>query len=324
MRLSSLALALLTGTTLTWACKSSAVREELNAAGEEVRLEQPELDAEGVSADEVAARMARYRDQVTAQGVLEQVMAANPDDEATRPVEEEEDAGIDAVLTAAELQTCMEAYLNLPADSRSVTATGDILSESVPGTPAFDPFEERGCPPEGSAKKTQTKKLNKLKNRVRKPHASDFDDEVTLKALRAPGDDAKRWSTATAVTIEVYCKKITATGAETCNCGATQSALTDTHFDMTSGPNDKGKPVIAEVTPVWRLIHEHFKKEDWSSSALKKKYQGKKVRITGWLFFDEMHLHEADNTDPTDAEGKKNWRATCWELHPITNIELIN
>jgi hypothetical protein len=48
------------------------------------------------------------------------------------------------------------------------------------------------------------------------------------------------------------------------------------------------------------------------------------VRITGWLFFDEAHLHEATNTDPNDNAGNKNWRSTCWEIHPITSIQVIN
>jgi hypothetical protein len=70
-------------------------------------------------------------------------------------------------------------------------------------------------------------------------------------------------------------------------------------------------------------VYKHFNQEDWSSSALHSKYQGHKVRITGWLFFDEMHVLEADNTDQGDQKGKANWRATCWEIHPITSIEIV-
>ena len=46
------------------------------------------------------------------------------------------------------------------------------------------------------------------------------------------------------------------------------------------------------------------------------------MKITGWLFFDDHHKLEADNTDLGDNKGKKNWRRTCWEIHPVTKIEL--
>ena len=35
--------------------------------------------------------------------------------------------------------------------------------------------------------------------------------------------------------------------------------------------------------------------------------------------FDTMHLNQAENTNPG---GDKNWRATCWEIHPVTAIKV--
>ncbi len=46
----------------------------------------------------------------------------------------------------------------------------------------------------------------------------------------------------------------------------------------------------------------------------------KKVRVTGWMFFDSDHNTEAENTNPG---GPKNWRATSWEVHPVTGFEVI-
>jgi hypothetical protein len=41
------------------------------------------------------------------------------------------------------------------------------------------------------------------------------------------------------------------------------------------------------------------------------------------LFYGLIHEHEADNTDQNDSVGKPNRRATAWEIHPITKIELV-
>lgn len=219
-----------------------------------------------------------------------------------------------APLTADELAERMRAYV-------AATAAG---SSGVADRTTFDPFIARNCPPEGAARTQSKAASNRLKNRIAVPRASDFDSRVTLAALRRRGNDINRWSTARAVTIEAYISKVTGTGAESCNCGASDRRLTDTHIDLRSGPNDTALPVVAEITPVWRLIHENRGLEDWSSVAIKHKYVGKRVRITGWLFYDDDHRFEDSNSDPTDTKDKKNWRATCWEIHPVTSIELLN
>jgi hypothetical protein len=235
---------------------------------------------------------------------------------------EEEAAADPALLTAR-----MDAYRKTKGARRGARAAAMSRAPAAGVAAAeaadeFDPFVERDCPPEGSAKSPRKAQANRLKNRIQVPDASDFDTAVTLEALRQPGEDTERWSTALAATIEGYVRSAKGTSKETCNCGAKDKHLTDTHLDIVAGPDDEGRPVIAEITPVWRLIHEHFGMEDWSSPAIKQKYEGHRVRITGWLFFDEAHLHDADNTDPGDWTGNENWRATCWEIHPITSIEL--
>jgi hypothetical protein len=35
---------------------------------------------------------------------------------------------------------------------------------------------------------------------------------------------------------------------------------------------------------------------------------------------DEQHPHHATNTIP---DGTQLWRATCWEIHPITALEVV-
>jgi len=317
---------------LFWACQApNALREGVSPDGEPVRIEVAEETAEAVADTAVAQRMATYRARREASdrsAEIESGGANQPagnvalerlDEPGDGEVEDEGEPPVPATEVADRLAT----HRRHPASLRMVSAE-DLGITNLANTAAFDPFEERGCPPEGTASTPKTIKQNRLKNRITKPHASDIDPDVTFDALRAPSqDDHGRWSTAVAGTIEGFCRLAKGTGAETCNCGKTAKALTDTHFEIVSGPNDQGQPVIAEITPVWRQIHAHFGQEDWSSSALHAKYEGHKVRITGWLFFDESHVHEADNTDPGDTTGKANWRATCWEIHPITRIEVV-
>jgi hypothetical protein len=64
--------------------------------------------------------------------------------------------------------------------------------------------------------------------------------------------------------------------------------------------------------------------KDWSTDALKSDNQGiigRWIEVSGWLLFDIAHRNGAENTNPGDPA---NWRATCWEIHPITSIKLLD
>jgi len=176
------------------------------------------------------------------------------------------------------------------------------------------------CPIEGNAKSDRIKELNKLKNRTTFPQASDFDTTITLQKLLAKGEDQKRWSSSKAVKVIGYVYDVKMGGIETCNCKTKEKDLRDTHIELVTDPMnpDKSLRFIAEVTPRWR---QEMKKKglNWSTRALRDKYLGRWVVIEGWLMFDEEHEHQAQNTSPL---GKNNWRATAWEIHPITKIEL--
>ena len=211
------------------------------------------------------------------------------------------------------------------AQNKSATRErATILKAIAPAAAgAFDPFIERNCPPEGSAAIESHIRMNQLKNRVAEPSMSDINMNVSLDAMRASGNDRDRWSEGQAASVVGYVRSAKGTGRESCNCRAGTRRLTDMHLDIIAGPDDNRRPVIAEITVPLRLIHEHFQLEDWSSRAIKDKYEGKTVRITGWLFYDRSHESGAENIDPGDMRGEKNWRATCWEIHPITHIELI-
>jgi hypothetical protein len=78
--------------------------------------------------------------------------------------------------------------------------------------------------------------------------------------------------------------------------------------------------VIVEITPRLRAQMKE-KGVDWATPTLKKQIEGKWIKVTGWLLFDSMHFGEAENTNPG---GSHNWRATCWEIHPITSLEVLD
>lgn len=87
--------------------------------------------------------------------------------------------------------------------------------------------------------------------------------------------------------------------------------------------SDKARHII-EVTPRWRAIKAKASATgkcgvDWSTTALANSLVGKWVIIAGWMFFDGEHADEDKNTHPN---GKHNWRATAWEVHPVTGIQL--
>jgi hypothetical protein len=76
---------------------------------------------------------------------------------------------------------------------------------------------------------------------------------------------------------------------------------------------------VLEVTPRTRDLAQ-AQGLDWSASTLQRELTGHWCRFEGWLFFDDLHAGQAENTMPGRT---RNWRATAWELHPVTAIKII-
>jgi hypothetical protein len=177
-----------------------------------------------------------------------------------------------------------------------------------------------GCPARGVAVTSGVRALNRLKNRVAAPVAPDIDSTVTLSALLASGDDRGRWSDRRAATVVGYVRDVKVGGVETANCFATTPEHRDTHIELVTDPQDVGRlPLIVEVTPWWRR-HVANRGSNWSTDSLRSLLRGRWVRVTGWLLFDDEHQRQAENTAPGRAG---NWRTTAWELHPVTEVEIL-
>jgi len=179
-----------------------------------------------------------------------------------------------------------------------------------------------GCPPTGSAKRPQERYLNPFKNRNQVPARSDINKKITLASILAPGDDKNRYANQMAARVTGYVASAKVGGIESCNCKAKDLPHRDTHIDIVLSPKDYGnekRHVIVEVTPRIRKLMAAQGK-DWATPTLHKTLPGHLVRFTGWMFYDTEHRPQSFNTAPNNP---KDWRATAWEIHPITNIEIL-
>jgi hypothetical protein len=177
--------------------------------------------------------------------------------------------------------------------------------------------------------------VNALKNRLAAPSARDFAPGVTTPAdmtrlaapaelknfkMRAdwPHDRAAQQVTALenkAVTIEGYLvhatkQDFTTSGASNCR---QSRMLFDYHLYVSDQPGAGiQRAVVVKMTPRWRELNP-----SWGTPG--NAYSGfniinglvrQRVRVTGWLLFNEAHLNEV---------GKS--RATVWEVEPVTTFE---
>lgn len=172
------------------------------------------------------------------------------------------------------------------------------------------------CPASGVSFTAGKAALARLKNRAAAPRAEDFDPRATLAAVLEPGDDRARWSVARAARVEGYVVAVGEARVEAANCFASS----DIHIDVAARADaPPAERVVLEVTPRGRAA-ARLRGEDWSADALRRALTGRFCRFEGWLFFDAGHADESENIAP----GRPgNWRATAWEIHPVTRIEVL-
>lgn len=144
--------------------------------------------------------------------------------------------------------------------------------------------------------------------------------------------------------IEGFLYDFKKTGKETSNCqiedeqGDTEGTNVDYHiwvgFDaglaevIRSGkkltPAQKRKTrtggYIVEMTPHYRAT---FAEDAWTLSTLRNA-RGRKVRVVGQLLADNEHNIASQNCAiaKTASQKKLCWRASAWELHPVTQLQV--
>ena len=201
--------------------------------------------------------------------------------------------------------------------AETLSDTTQVMS-SNPGL--LDTFND--CPLFGKAGGIRLQNLNKDKNRYSIPLSDDIDPSITTASMLIPGDDTQRWSTMQAAQIIGFVLEVKPGGDEGCNCHKSDLDKIDTHIVLVADPdsNKNSQKIIIEITPRMRFLMSQ-RGIDWSTHAIKSIFLNQWVKVTGWMFFDDEHANASENTKPG---GAHNWRATAWEIHPITDIALID
>jgi hypothetical protein len=139
--------------------------------------------------------------------------------------------------------------------------------------------------------KGETAAEKKLRGRSVAPKPAEIDSAVTLDAMLSKKDETA-FSDAKGATVEGYVVQVE------------REEDGDYHVTLApaAGETDTKKWVIAEVTSAWQ------KKSAALSGDSLRKLHGKKVRVTGWLYYEP----DEDQPDP---------RGTRWEIHPATEIQ---
>lgn len=182
----------------------------------------------------------------------------------------------------------------------------------------FSTGDFHGCPQAGNGSDPY---LNSLKNRDKSPTTARLytvnqlftatpslpNGKVHRSTWTAQQQDlAAQWESR-AVMVEGYLLKVVQEGKEACNCGST--TYVDHHLWLAPTPSSsRTTAMVVEVSPrVWGL---HPGWDD--SKTFQKVIDAKtKVRVTGWLTWDQEHKEQLGKT-----------RRTLWEVHPIHSIQV--
>jgi hypothetical protein len=168
---------------------------------------------------------------------------------------------------------------------------------------------ETVCGPTGTSGIDDKKKaLNTNKNRTDTPADTAYVpvDWADLRDL--PANRSEDLPGAPVMLEGFLVHKVKPEGAESPNCGLTDPDEVDWHIytSDTAGVDDISKAVIVETTARTRPIHK------WAKSDLDAVVnKNVPVRISGWLLYDYEHI---------PVIGSQ--RASVWEIHPITKIEV--
>jgi hypothetical protein len=166
------------------------------------------------------------------------------------------------------------------------------------------------CPAAGNSTKPKMVELDSQKNRTDIPNATAYIsvDWDVLKGL--PSNSPDDLQGAPVMVIGYLSHRINVEDkapGESTNCNLLNDDEVDWHIYLTSAPNQAiSQAIIVETTPRTRPLHT------WDKSVLDGLVNtNRQVRISGWLMYDFQHVPDIGTQ-----------RATVWEVHPITRIEV--
>jgi hypothetical protein len=202
-----------------------------------------------------------------------------------------------------------------------------VISLLLFAIPVYSQAPFKGCAAVGSGAPTAAnptgtlsapkQALNKLKNRDAAP--TTIDPSATVTEIFTSGSDLTRFNSNQGASFVGYVAHVKpGEPKETCNCA--RADIADIHIDVVANKADKdtsSKYMIVEISPRWQGTGSG-KLGDLAS--VKKALEGHWVEFTGWMMFDYIHKSNAKNTNPT---GHAIWRATAWEVHPVTSFKVV-
>ena len=176
-------------------------------------------------------------------------------------------------------------------------------------------LSDGGCLPTGDTTNPKLEALNLLKNRpVSTP--DNINSEVTLGEMYNSGDVADKFNQHDAATVQGYLFNAKQEKGESCNCHTDDVDKQDIHIYIS--PNAHASSiadcVVVEMSANGKAAHP-----EWTAAYIKK-MKGHKVSVTGYLLYDFEHTSQSYDTNP---DGGTIYRHTVWEIHPITDIHII-
>lgn len=193
------------------------------------------------------------------------------------------------------------------------TAVSEVAEES-----------NMSCPTEGRTKKgamprEMLQELNKLKNRHSAPDGDQINREISFLSLYDATDDKNAFSDQDGVTVVGYLADAREEEGESCNCYSESDADHDIHVFLSPTEDVQDRKIrdciVVELTPYSRQLLP-----EWTARYIKQN-KGHKVRVTGWLMHDAEHIGTSWASHP---HSERLHRRNVWEIHPITNMELLN
>jgi hypothetical protein len=173
------------------------------------------------------------------------------------------------------------------------------------------PLVENGstvCGPTGDATDPNAQALNNNKNRTDLPGDSDYVEAKWDDLANLPSDRVNDFQGAPVSVIGFLSHQVKVeNGGESTNCHLHADPEVDWHIYLTKSPAQGIKDaLIVETTPRTRPSHK------WTTAMLSPFVNSQtQVRISGWLMYDFEHV---------GVIGTQ--RATVWEVHPITRIQI--
>jgi hypothetical protein len=220
--------------------------------------------------------------------------------------------------------SAVEVGMMCPYRAIAAVTAAIVLATLMPVSAAPSPVVASGsfagCPAHGSGGDPQ---VNVLKNRSTAPASANPITVAGMKELPGlpAGSPAMRanWPASARAIIEPhegqgvvftgYILQVARETGEPSNCGSTLPRDEDVELFLAQRPGvtNGHQIILGEITPRWRAVYT-----SWRPTNLRAVAGGNRIRITGWLLYDQESFGETHGGT-----------ATPWEIEPITNVEVL-